>query len=85
MRTAGWMSTLTQAQRHGEQLGADDSRQGLVHDPSPLWSTGAVVQQDLAAGGDRAAAVARQWRACLAALDERPENWFQRAAPLRRR
>ncbi len=42
---------------NGEQLGADDSGQGLVHAPSPLWSAGTVVQQDLAAGRDRTAAV----------------------------
>ena len=43
--------------RQGEQLGADDPRQGLVHDPAPLRSAGALVQPDLATRGDRAPAV----------------------------
>ena len=34
----------------GEQLGADHSRQVVVHDPAPLRPAGAVVRQDLAAG-----------------------------------
>ena len=36
----------------GEQLGADDSRQRLVHDPAPLRPARTVVRQDLAAGRD---------------------------------
>ncbi len=44
----------------GEQLGADNPGQGLVHDPAPLWPAGALVRQELAAGGDRASAVSSQ-------------------------
>ena len=45
---------------NGEQLGADDSGQGLVHDPSPLRSAGTVVQQDLEAGRNRTGAIGKQ-------------------------
>ena len=64
-RLGGCLLRAQGAGGHGEQLGADDSGQGLVHDPAPVRTAGTVVQQDLAAGRDRTAAVARQWRACL--------------------
>lgn len=38
---------------NGEQLGTDDSGQGLVHVAAPLWPAGTMVQQDLAARRDR--------------------------------
>ena len=45
--------------RQGEQLGADDARQGLVRDPAVIRSAAAVVRQDLAARRDRRDEVSR--------------------------
>jgi hypothetical protein len=43
------------ASGNGEELGANDPRQGMVHDPAPVRSARAVVRQNVAAGRDRTA------------------------------
>jgi hypothetical protein len=45
------------APRAWKRTGCRRFRQGLVHDPAPLRSAGALVQQDLAAWRDRTSAV----------------------------
>ena len=59
-RVGGCLFRPARPERAREQLGADDSRQGVVHDPAPLRPARTVVRQDLATGGDRASAVAGQ-------------------------
>jgi hypothetical protein len=47
-RLGGCVVRTESARGQGPQLGPDDSRQGVVHDPAPLRPAGAVVQTDLA-------------------------------------